>query len=99
MQLIQSRFIHTRLLRLSFSRRCRANHCLNLNMSTKTIAVLDDAELKDGQMYVHPASKSVSNLIHQPGKKLASKMERFFYLVWAIRYTPLVHFVPITEHP
>ena len=40
--------IQLRLLRLSF----RSYRAGRRNMSTKTIAVLDDSELKDGQMYV-----------------------------------------------
>ena len=96
--MIYLRLTHIRL-RLSFSR----IYCTNprFNMSMKTIAVLDDAELKDGEMYLRPVLIFVSNLINRnrTGRKSVSKMERFFYLAWAIRSMQLVHFVPTTEHP
>ena len=91
---------HTRL-RLSFSR----VYCTNrrFNMSMKTIAVLDDAELKDGEMYVYPVRSIwvfASDLNNRTGRKSVSKMEeRFFYLAWAIRCMQLVHIVPTTERP
>ena len=75
------------------------NH--RFSMSTKTIEVLDDADLRDGEMYV----LLVLNIqvfispINRTGRKSVSKMERFFYLVWATRYTQLVHIVPTTERP
>jgi hypothetical protein len=53
------RLTHTRL-RLSFSRIYCTNRRFNSNMSTKTIAVLDDAELKDGEMYVILVLESLS---------------------------------------
>lgn len=94
--MIYLRLTHTRL-RLSFSR----IFCTNprFNMSMKTIAVLDNAELKDGEMYVHPVLFFVSNLINRnrTGRKSVSKMERFFYLAWVIRCMQLVHIVPTTE--
>ena len=93
--MIYLRLTHTRL-RLSFS---RIYH--RFNMSTKTLAVLDDAELKDGEMYVHPVLiwAFIFNLINcnRTGRKLVSKMGRFFYLAWAIRCMQLVHIVPTTE--
>jgi hypothetical protein len=47
------RSIYTCLpVRLSFSRIYCTTH--RFNMSTKTLAVLDDVDLKDGEMYVHP---------------------------------------------
>ena len=48
--MIYLRLTHTRL-RHSFFR----IYCTNrrFNMPTKTIAVLDDADLRDGEMYVH----------------------------------------------
>ena len=51
--IVYLRLTHTRL-RLSLSRiYCtQGDHRFN-TMSTKTLAVLDDAELKDGEMYAY----------------------------------------------
>jgi len=67
-------------------------------MSIKTIAVLKETELKDGQMFV-----SAIRFVYHPhvsaGKKSLSKVkEKSCCLALEIKSMPPVRFVPTTAH-
>jgi len=67
-------------------------------MSIKTIAVLKEIELKDGQMFVN-AIRFVDHAHISAGKKSLSKeKEKSCYLALEIKSMPLVHFVLTTAH-
>ena len=65
-------------------------------MSTKTIAVLDQADLKDGQMYVTMSHRSLASASECcKGKKSLLVQDGCFCPVWVTRSMQPVHSAPI----
>jgi hypothetical protein len=68
-------------------------------MSIRTIAVLREAELKDGQMFFIVVLVVRHTHGFHPGKKSLSRAKaKSCSLALEIKYMPLVPFVPIMAH-
>lgn len=64
--------------------------------TAKSIPVLDESELKDGEMSVRFSEETqIALLTSEIGKKFLLSKERFCLHVWATKYTQPAHSVPI----